>query len=145
MEYTGIAWIVVIVACIIVEVLTVSLTTTWFAIGAIVAFIFNSLGANEIVQFIVFFAVSIILLIFTRPIFTKYLKVGKIRTNVEGLIGEKAKVISKINNLNNEGTVKVRGQIWSARSLYDEEEIETDTVVSIKNVIGVKLIVSKNE
>jgi membrane protein implicated in regulation of membrane protease activity len=145
MENMGIAWIIVIVACIIVEVLTVSLTTTWFAIGALAAFLCYSLGASIEIQFIVFFIVSIVLLIFTRPIFTKYLKVGKIRTNVEGLIGEKAKVISKINNLNNEGTVKVRGQIWSARSENDDVEFEVDSIVHIKNVVGVKLIVSNEE
>jgi membrane protein implicated in regulation of membrane protease activity len=145
MDNIGIAWIVVIVACIIIEGLTISLTTSWFAVGALVAFLLYSLGANLIVQFIVFFAVSIILLVFTRPIVTKYLKIGRVKTNVEGLIGERAKVISKINNLNNEGAVKVRGQIWSARTVYDNEEIETDTVVFIKNVVGVKLIVSKDE
>ena len=145
MENMGIAWIVVMVACIIIEILTVSLTTTWFAIGALAAFLFYSLGADIVIQFIVFFVVSIVLLIFTRPIFTKYLKVGKIRTNVESLIGEKAKVVSKINNLNNDGTVKVRGQIWSARSENDDEEFEADTIVYIKNVVGVKLIVSREE
>lgn len=145
MENMGIAWIIVIVACVIIEVMTVSLTTTWFAIGALAAFLCYSLGANIAIQFIVFFVVSIVLLIFTRPIFTKYLKVGKIRTNVESLIGEKAKVISKINNLNNEGTVKVRGQIWSARSENDDEEFEVDSIVHIKNVVGVKLIVSNEE
>ncbi len=143
MENIGIAWIIIIIACVIIEVLTVSLTTTWFAIGALAAFICNSLGANIAIQFIVFFVVSIVLLIFTRPIFTKYLKVGKIRTNVESLIGEKAKVISKINNLNNQGEVKVRGQIWSARSENDELEFDTEEIVYIKNIIGVKLIVGK--
>ena len=145
MENIGISWMIVIVACIIIEVMTVSLTTTWFAIGALAAFLCYSLGASLAVQFIVFFVVSILLLIFTRPIFTKYLKVGKIRTNVESLIGEKAKVISTINNLNNVGSVKVRGQIWSARSENDEEQFEVDAVVYIKNVVGVKLIVSKQE
>lgn len=143
MENIGIAWIVVIVACIVIEGLTVNLTTIWFAIGALVSFLFYSLGASIVVQFIVFFIVSIVLLIFTRPIFTKYLKVGKIRTNVEGLIGEKAKVITKISNLDNNGTVKVRGQIWSARSENDDEELEVDSIVYIKNVVGVKLIVGK--
>lgn len=143
MENMGLAWIIIIIACVIIEVLTVSLTTTWFAIGALVAFICNGLGADIVIQFIVFFAVSISLLIFTRPIFTKYLKIGKVRTNVESLIGEKAKVISKINNLNNQGEVKVRGQIWSARSENDELEINAEDIVYIKNVIGVKLIVGK--
>jgi len=61
------------------------------------------------------------------------------------LCQEKAKVVSKINNLNNDGTVKVRGQIWSARSENDDEEFEADTIVYIKNVVGVKLIVSREE
>ena len=121
------------------------IATIWFAFGSLIAFLAYSLGANLITQVTVFLIVSIILLIFTRPFVAKYLKIGKTKTNAEGLIGERAKVIARINNLNNEGSVQVKGQIWSARSLYDDIEIEKDAVVYIKKIVGVKLIVSKDE
>ena len=145
MENMGLAWIIVMIACLVIEGLTMGVATIWFAFGALIAFLAYSLGANLLVQVISFLVVSIILLIFTRPIVSKYLKIGNIKTNAEGLIGERAKVISRINNLNNEGSVQVKGQIWSARSLYDNMEIEKDAVVYIKNIVGVKLIVSKDE
>ncbi len=145
MENMGLAWIIVMISCIVIEGLTMGVATIWFAFGALIAFLTYSLGANLLVQVTAFFVVSIVLLIFTRPIVTKYLKIGKTKTNAEGLIGERAKVISRINNLNNEGSVQVKGQIWSARSLYDNLEIEKDAVVYIKKIVGVKLIVSKDE
>ena len=145
MQNMGLAWIIVMIACIVIEGLTMGVATIWFAFGALTAFLAYSLGANLFVQVVAFLIVSIVLLIFTRPIVTKYLKIGKTKTNAEGLIGERAKVISKINNLNNEGSVQVKGQIWSARSLYDNLEIEKDAVVYIKKIVGVKLIVSKDE
>ena len=129
MENMGLAWIIVIIACLVIEGLTMGLTTSWFAIGALIAFLAYNLGASLLVQIISFLVVSTILLIFTRPIVTKYLKIGKTKTNAEGLIGERAKVISRINNLNNEGSVQIKGQIWSARSLYDNMEIEKDAIV----------------
>jgi len=145
MENMGLAWIIVMISCMVIEGLTMGVTTVWFAFGAIIAFLAYSLGANLAIQITAFLVVSIVLLFFTRPIVTKYLKIGNTKTNAEGLIGERAKVISKINNLNNEGSVQIKGQIWSARSLYDIMEIEKDAVVYIKNIVGVKLIVSKDE
>ena len=145
MENMGLAWIIVMISCVVIEGITMGIATIWFAFGALIAFLAYSLGASLMVQVIVFLVVSIILLIFTRPIVTKYLKIGKTKTNAEGLIGERAKVISRINNLNNEGSVQVKGQIWSARSLYDDIEIEKDSIVYIKKIVGVKLIVSKDE
>ncbi|QSX05064.1 NfeD family protein [Sedimentibacter sp. zth1] len=143
MENMGIAWVVVMVASLIIEGLTMGLVTMWFAFGALAAFITYSFGASLMVQIIVFLIVSIVLLIFTRPIAKKYLKIGKTKTNVESLIGEKAKVTSKINNLNYQGKAVIKGQEWTARSSYDNIEIEKDEIVCIKKIEGVKLIVEK--
>ena len=66
------------------------------------------------------------------------------KTNVEGLIGEKAYVTEEINNIKSKGAVKLKGLEWSARSENDEI-IEADTEVVVKAVSGVKLIVCKAE
>ncbi|HHZ02465.1 MAG TPA: NfeD family protein [Tissierellia bacterium] len=142
MAYLGYAWLGIVVVSVIIEALTMGLTTIWFAIGAIVAFLVNLTGIGIEVQIVAFLLVSILCLLFTRPFAMKKLKVGRIRTNTDLLIGQQCKVESTIDNLNNQGTVNVKGQIWTARSV-DDQVIEKGEIVTIKEIIGVKLIVEK--
>jgi len=143
MDYIGWAWLCVIVVCIIIEALTMGLTTIWFAIGAIIAWIASSLGFKLEVQIVVFLVVSILCLIVTRPIAVKKLNIGKTRTNADIIVGECVKVISTINNINNEGTVKARGQMWTARAFNNDDIIEKDEIVCVKEIRGVKLMVER--
>ena len=46
----GIFWLVVIVVMAVIEIITLGLTTIWFAGGALVAFLASLLGANLLVQ-----------------------------------------------------------------------------------------------
>lgn len=142
MEYIGWAWLLTMVACVIIEAFTLGLTTIWFAAGALAAWLIHFTGIGIEVQVVVFLAVSLLTLFLTRPVAVKHLKVGKIKTNAESLIGEHVKVESEINNMNNEGTVKVRGQVWSARS-QDGDTIQKDEIVVVKDIVGVKLIVKR--
>lgn len=145
MDYIGWAWLCIIVVCIIIEASTMGLTTIWFAIGAIVAWITNNLGFELQVQVFVFLVVSILCLVVTRPIAVKKLKIGKTRTNADSIIGECVKVITTINNINNEGTVKARGQMWSAKAYDNDDIIEKDEVVCVREIVGVKLIVERKK
>ncbi len=142
MEYIGWSWLIIIAACVIIEASTMGLTTIWFAIGALVAWFIHLTGLGLHVQIVVFLIVSIACLVLTRPIAVKKLKVGKNKTNLDSLIGETAKVETTINNFNNVGYVNLRGQIWSARSI-DDEVIEKDEPVVVKEIKGVKLIVKR--
>lgn len=142
MEYIGWAWLIIIAACVIIEASTMGLTTIWFAIGALIAWFVYLTGASLQVQIVVFLLVSILCLVLTRPIAVKKLKVGRAKTNLDSLIGETAKVENTINNFNNEGYVKTRGQVWTARS-EDDEVIEKDELVVIKEIKGVRLIVKR--
>lgn len=96
-------WLGIVALFLIIEAFTVGLTTIWFAGGALVAAIASGLGAGQAVQWILFFAVSVILLIFTRPLAVRYMNRGVERTNVNSLIGEKAVVIQEISNLDQTG------------------------------------------
>ena len=90
-----------------------------------------------------FLIVSLILLIFTRPIAMRYLNTNRTRTNAESLIGKEAVVTQTIENLKNQGQVIVGGIEWTARTDDNEKMIEKDTVVEIERIEGVKLIVKK--
>lgn len=135
-----IIWLVLIIAFLTAEILTVGLVSIWFAGGALVAVILSLFEVAPLIQISVFFLVSIGLLVSTRKIFVEKLNTGKENTNVDALIGETGQVILTINPMEI-GQVKVCGQVWSA--LADDQllTIEEGSYVTIKAIEGVKLIV----
>lgn len=142
MVYNGYFWLIVIAVCIFIEASTLGLTTIWFAIGALIAWFIYLLGFSLQAQVVVFLLVSIVCLVFTRPIAVKKLKVGRAKTNLDSLIGETGLVETTIDNINGWGYVKLKGQVWSACSINDDV-IEKDELVIVEEIKGVKLIVKR--
>lgn len=134
-------WLGLIVLFLIIEAATLGLTTIWFTIGSVFALIAASLGWSLEVQIIIFIIISLVLLIFTRPIAIKYLKVGRTKTNVNAVIGKTGIVVMPIPE-KDRGQVKVGGQIWTAIGL-DGESFDKDEEVEVVAVEGVKLIVKR--
>ena len=134
-------WLVVVILSIAVEAITMGLTSIWFAGGALVALAAAALRLPIALQVVLFFAVSGVLLYFTRPIAVKYFNKHRIKTNAESLVGRQAIVISEIDNLQGIGQVTVGGQEWSARSVEDNVKLPVGTVVDIMAINGVKLMV----
>lgn len=134
-------WLVVVILSIAVEAITMGLTSIWFAGGALVALAAAALRQPIALQVVLFFAVSVVLLYFTRPIAVKYFNKDRIKTNAESLVGRQAIVISEIDNLQGIGQVTVGGQEWSARSVEDNVKLPVGTVVDIMAINGVKLMV----
>ena len=140
METTSICWLVVFILLILIELATMGLTTIWFAGGAVAGFVASMLGANVVIQAAAFFAVSILLLFFTRPFAVRYINSNKTKTNVDGLIGQEALVLEEINTIRETGCARLEGKEWTARSMNDTV-IPKDTVVTVERIEGVKLIV----
>ena len=136
-------WLALLAVFLVIEAITAGLTTIWFAGGALVAAVASYLGVGIAAQWILFLCVSLVLLIFTRPIAVKIMNKGVTKTNVNSLIGQKAVVIHEVNNLAQSGQVKLNDVEWMARTSSDEEIIPENTVVVIKEIHGVKLIVEK--
>lgn len=141
MDMVLIFWMVLLILCIVIEVLTLGLTTIWFAAGALVAIFAALLYAPIFVQVILFLLVSLTLLFFTRPIAVKYFNRDRVKTNVESMVGRQAIVTGDIDNVQATGQVTVSGQEWSARSWDDRVKIPVGTVVVVAAISGVKLIV----
>lgn len=139
-----IIWLIVMVICLVVEALTMGLTTIWFAVGAFVAMLLSLMGVPISIQIVVFLVISITCLIFLYPIVKNKLKLGKEKTNYEAMLNKVGLVVEEIDNVKSTGQVKVEGQIWTARSL-DDYIIETGKLVTINEVRGVKLIVTQNK
>ena len=138
-------WLAVMVIMLVIEIATLGITTIWFAGGALIAFVLAMLNAPFLVQILAFLIVSLILLIFTRPVAVKYFNKDRARTNVEGMIGRQAIVVSQVDNLQGIGRVTVGGQEWAARTLQEGIVLQVGSVVIVKAVNGVKLIVEEKK
>ena len=142
-EKMYIVWICAAVLFGIFESLTAQLVSVWFVIGAVAALVSSLVGAEFYVQIIVFIAVSVLMLLITRPLVKKKLIVKSESTNADRCIGKTATVAEDIDNINATGQVKVDGQIWTARSI-NSSIIKKGTNVTVEKIDGVKLIVKED-
>ncbi|MBD5444667.1 MAG: NfeD family protein [Lachnospiraceae bacterium] len=140
-----IVWLVLLVILIVIELITMGLTTIWFAGGALAAALVSIPETPIVLQVIVFLIVSLVLLFFTRPVAVKYFNKDRVRTNIEGMIGRQAIVVSEINNVEGIGQVNTGGMEWSARSSYHNVVLPVGAVVTVLGVDGVKLIVEERK
>lgn len=135
-------WLGAAVVFALVEMMTYNLVTIWFALGAVGAFILSLFSVPLWVQVTGFVFISAILLVFTKPLVKRKLDAKKIPTNADRVIGAEALVTQSIDPVNGAGLVKVLGQVWSAKS-EDESCIAEGEKVTVKQIQGVKLVVSK--
>ncbi len=139
----AIVWLGIVIVLIIIEIATLGLTTIWFAGGALAACIAALLQADLMIQVLLFLAVSVLLLLFTRPVAARYLNRNRTKTNVEGLIGTQGVVLETVDNLKGQGMIRLNGLEWTARTEEDGEILARDTVVEVVRIDGVKAIVRK--
>ena len=97
------AWLALLILLVLIELATMGLTTIWFAAGALVATIAAACGAPVLVQVILFLVVSVLMLVFTRPVAMRYFNVGRAKTNVDSMLGERGIVTGRIDNLHSCG------------------------------------------
>lgn len=136
-----VSWLVLLVVLVAVEIATMGLTTIWFAAGALVATIAAACGAPLFIQIALFLVVSVLMLVFTRPVAVKYFNKDRVKTNAGSLIGQKGIVTGEIDNIRGCGQVVLNGMEWTARSAFEKGSIPEGTVVLVKKINGVKLIV----
>lgn len=134
-------WLAFMIIFIAAEIITVGLTSIWFAGGALTALLAALAGFSPVLQSVLFFAVSFVLLFFTRPFALKYVKPHNIKTNYEDVIGREVQVTRRIDNRAETGTAVCNGLEWTARSIDDGIVIEAGESAFVEEIKGVKLYV----
>ena len=138
-------WLIAIIFFLGVELSTVTLTSIWFAAGALAAMLVAMFDGNIIVQIIAFLIVAFGLLYATKPWSKKFIDTKKESTNADRAIGEHVRVIERISNLDQTGRVMYNGLDWTARTEDDKITIEQGELVRVLQIAGVKLIVERVE
>lgn len=141
---TAIIWIALIIIFALIEIATIGLTSIWFSGGALAALLVYAAGLGFVWQFIVFVAVSLILVFFTRPWALKYLKPHLIKTNYEGAIEKDVCLTETVDNRNGTGTAVLNGQEWTARAYEDGKVFEAGSIVTVKEIRGVTMYVAES-
>lgn len=133
-QYLWIMWLVFVVVCVIIEVLTLEFTFMMIATGSLVGGLgTNLLGAEWWVQILAAAIISGLLLFTIRPLLLKTLNRGEppALTNVDALMGMAARVTAAFVDGN--GFVKLaNGETWTARLATQHESLtlaEGDRVV----------------
>ena len=141
MNWAALFWLAGMVVFLMVEASTVTLVSTWFAIGSLAAMLVALTGAGVGFQVTVFVLVSAVCLTALRPLVRKHIKPKLTKTNVDAVVGSAGLVTVAIDNVMAQGQVKLGAMYWTARS-ESGEPIPEGTLVKVVRVEGVKAIVS---
>lgn len=140
-----VVWLLLLIVLVVIELLTMGLTCVWFAIGSVGGLILSLLDRPVWMQILVFVVLSVVTIVFTRPLAVRFFNKDRVRTNTESLIGRDAIVVSEIDNLHGIGQVTVGGQEWSAKTEKNSEKLPVGAVAEIIGISGVRLIVRGKE
>lgn len=131
-------WLAVVIVCVVVELLTTSLTTIWFAFSGVLMIFLAKTGLALQWQIIIFLVVASALMLVTRPLIMKKIKTSK--TNVNALEDQEVLVTKTVSKFQ-KGEVKTKnGVIWNCVS-ENEEEIQKGSTAIVTKVDGNTLII----
>ena len=134
-------WVAVTIICVVIESLTLALTTIWFGISAFVMVFLAFTPLPFPAQLFIFVALALILLIFTRPVVKQKINQKKIATNYERVIGQIAVVTKKITALD-KGAIKLNGMEWTA-AVREDIVLEEGSKCIVEEIAGVTAYVKQ--
>jgi membrane protein implicated in regulation of membrane protease activity len=124
------------------EAATAALVLGPLALAAAAAAIVAAAGAGVGLQFLAFVGVSVLSLLFLRPLALRHMHVPpRVRTGAAALIGMNATVLERVDSQS--GRVKIGGEVWSARAFEDDQVIEPGDRVEVLKIDGATALVAK--
>lgn len=133
-------WLLVALGLLTLEAFTSQMVSIWFSIGALAALAGSRVGLAPWAQFLVFVGVSAAMLLLTRPLLKDVLKVKKVPTNADTIIGQTGVVTEVVDNVAAQGRVLVGDLYWTARSLQPGIIPQGQQVI-VREIQGVKVLV----
>ena len=138
-------WILLAVLFGAGEVMSMGFFLAPFAVGALAGALAELVGAGAALSVIVFLVTSGLLFGFVRPIARRHLRTpAQLRTGTAALIGQSAVVTQRVDNGAQTGSVKLEGELWTARSWDDDEVIEAGKRVHVVEIRGATALVSES-
>ncbi|MET4667151.1 membrane protein implicated in regulation of membrane protease activity [Streptomyces sp. PvR018] len=134
-------WLIVAAGLGIPLVLTAMPELGMFAVGALAASVVAALGGGIVAQVLVFVGVSVALLVVVRPIAARH-RAGQTghASGIDALKGRQAVVLERVS-AGGGGRIKLAGEVWSARSLDEDQVFEPGRQVDVVDIDGATAVV----
>jgi membrane protein implicated in regulation of membrane protease activity len=143
-DFDWVAWLGLAVVLGIVEVTSLDLVFAMLAVGALGGALTGTVTDDLVVQVLVAIVLSVAMLGVVRPIALRHLRTPHaIRTGVAALIGEKGVVTEQVDA--HDGRIKLRGEVWSARTYDPNQVIEAGKHVEVVQIDGATAVVYESE
>jgi membrane protein implicated in regulation of membrane protease activity len=136
-------WLIAGVFAAVGEILTAGFFLAPFAVGAFGAMLADLAGGGGVVQVVVFAALTLASFGLVRPIAKRHMYTPPaIRTGTAALIGRSGIVLERIANDEGVGSVRIEGEVWTARSYDDQLVIDAGAKVEVVEIRGATALVA---
>ncbi|MCW2996021.1 MAG: hypothetical protein JWQ18_3516 [Conexibacter sp.] len=137
-----ILWLIAGVFAAVGEMLTAGFFLAPFAVGAFGAMIASVVGGGGAIQVIVFAALTLACFALVRPIAKRHLYTPpRIRTGAAALVGRSAMVLERVANDEGVGSVRIDGEVWTARAYDESRTIPAGEKVQVVEIRGATALV----
>jgi membrane protein implicated in regulation of membrane protease activity len=135
-------WMIAAGVLAVGEIFTLGFFLGPVAVAAVLAAIVALAGGGAALQWVVFSAAAIASLAVLRPVARRHMRTpGRLRTGTAALVGARAVVLERVDA--GGGSVKLGGEVWSARSYDEDHVIEPGTRVEVLKIDGATALVSE--
>lgn len=138
----AVIWLIVGLALVLAEVLSGEFVLLMLGGGALAAAGAVALGAGPLAGVVTFALASTVLVFAVRPALRRRLEqsIDDGRMHHRALEGGEAVVVSRIDG-GGSGRVKIRGDLWSARAVHEDDVIEQGATVIVVEISGATAVV----
>jgi len=133
-------WIVIGAVAMIVDIATSAFLFVWFTAGAVGALVAYALGYSVLIQFIVFIAVSMILILVCYPIIKKNIK-NRIKPTPLREDTYKGRLIVIDGEMEKSNAVRIDGVLWNIDN--DDIILKKGDRVKVIGINGNKILIQK--
>ena len=136
-----VVWLLVAVVLAVGEIFTLGFFLGPVALAAGVAALAAGAGFGTEVQVGTFAVASLASLLLVRPIAKRHLRTpARLRTGTAALVGASAVVVDRVDA--DRGSVRLRGEVWSARTFDSDRVLEPGARVEVMEIDGATAVVA---
>ena len=139
MPIDPIFWLIAAIGFLVLEGMTLSMVSIWFAAGSAAALLSCLFWPSFRVQAVVFIVVSILCLAAFKPLADK-LRRKHTPTNGDGSLGREAKVLTPVS-AGKTGRVRLDGVDWNARCATPGDTLGSGALCRVTEIHSTLLIV----
>ena len=126
------------------EIANTSFYLAPFAIACVLAAAVDGAGGPAAASIGTLLVASVLLFVFVRPIARRHTEMPPLaRTGMDALIGQRALVIEEVSNDEGVGSVKIGGEVWTARATLEGHRIAAGTRVQVVEIRGATALVTE--